>query len=92
MSLNIDGLDEMKKEFEQHENSELDIEEFVELMIEKCPPSTVRLITEYTSHLQLAHNTLLVQMVDRSDIVEALVELFDSMDLDGNKVRTLGLI
>lgn len=42
MSLNIDGLDEMKIEFEQHENSELDIEEFVELMLEKCPPSTVR--------------------------------------------------
>lgn len=31
-------------------------------------------------------------MVDRSDLVEALVELFDSMDLDGNKVKALVLI
>ena len=68
MSLDVRGLDKIKEEFQQHPEGELDLEEFVELMLTKCHSSVV---------------------IGRADVVEALVELFDSMDLDGNSVRFL---
>ena len=56
MSLDAQGLDEMKREFEGHEDGELDLEEFVELMLDKCPPTNVQQTVQLCVRFDVDYN------------------------------------